>query len=118
MWVQVESIDTNTGFTVTGNATPTNTGVTTVSSSDAKFNWIGYSFKFMPTTAVVVQLGTGEFSAAGGTATRDHDYLSLALLHNLSKNTSTWVGYRNTERTQGASTSETDVLALGMRVNF
>ncbi len=111
-WAQIEDTDVNDNATFSA---PTSAGITTATKGERKYNWFGYSLK-MGNNTFVAQYGDAE---ASGTATKiETTYLSLAVLHSLSKNTTAHVGYRSTEAEQGATTTETTVFAAGLRVNF
>ncbi len=111
-WAQIEDTDVNDNATFS--AADSN-GITTASKGERKYNLFGYSLK-AGNNLFVAQFGSAE---ASGTATKiETTYLSLAVLHSLSKNTTAHVGYRTTEAEQGATTTETSVFAAGLRVNF
>ncbi len=111
-WAQIEDTDVNDDATFTA---PTSIGIATASKGQRKYNLFGYSLK-AGNNLFVVQYGDAE---ASGTATKiETTYLSLAVLHSLSKNTTAHVGYRKTEAEQGTNTNETSVFAGGLRVNF
>jgi predicted porin len=112
-WVQVEDADVNNNATFSA---PTSVGITTASKGERKYNWFGYSLK-MGNNTFVAQYGDAEASGSGFTTT-DTTYISLAVLHSLSKNTTAHVGYRSTEAETGSSTTKTTVFAGGLRVNF
>lgn len=110
-WAQIEDADITSGLGVVDS-----NGITTASKGEAKYNLFGYSLK-AGNNLFVVQYGDAERSASGAT-TQDVTYLSLAVLHSLSKNTTAHVGYRSTETETGTNTTETTVFAAGLRVNF
>ncbi|MCR4299985.1 MAG: porin [Sulfuricaulis sp.] len=111
VWLQAEDVDTNSTF-----AAVNSNGITTAAKGDAEFMWLGYTLKF-GNNLLVAQLGSAEFTAAAVTK-REVDYRNLGVIHSFSKTVSSWVGYRETESTTGATKTDTSVLALGMRVNF
>ncbi len=111
-WAQIEDTDVldNAAF-----GPVDSNGITTASKGQRKYNLFGYSLK-AGNNLFVVQYGNAE---ASGTATKiETTYLSLAVLHSLSKSTTAHVGYRKTEAEQGTTTNETSVFAGGLRVNF
>ncbi len=118
-WAQIEDVDTNsTNVTssLAGAAVPTSVGITTATKGEMKYNWFGYSLKAGNNT-FVAQYANSSREAAGSTDV-DVTYLSLAVLHSLSKSTTLHVGYRKTELEQGTTTVEQTVFAGGLRVNF
>ncbi len=118
-WAQIEDVDTNsTNVTssLAGAAVPTSAGITTATKGEMKYNWFGYSLKAGNNT-FVAQYANSSREAAGSTDV-DVTYLSLAVLHSLSKSTTLHVGYRKTELEQGTTTVEQTVFAGGLRVNF
>ena len=46
------------------------------------------------------------------------DYAATGVTYNFSKTTRSWLGYRQSEATQGAATNEQKVVALGLRKDF
>jgi len=117
VWFQWEEVDVNNSFTTTtASAAVNSNGITTATKGEAEYNWLGYSYK-MGNNLFVAQVGDGDMTASGA-AKRDHSYANLGVIHSFSKNTSAWVGWRNTEREISSTTTDTDVWAVGMRVNF
>lgn len=118
LWYQWEEADVpSTGFSsTTATTAATSVGITTAAKGEATFNWLGYTFKF-GNNMFVAQLGDGDMKASG-VSTRDHKYANLGIIHSFSKKTSAWVGWRNTEREIGSTSTDQDVWAVGMRVNF
>lgn len=78
-------------------------------SPDVEVWFGGYQMK-MGNNTLVFQTGNTDF----GSNTADVDYYTIGAIHNLSKKTRLFGGYRNTE--QGSS--ETEVLSIGLRMIF
>lgn len=120
-WAQIEDVDTNSTCVTTAlSCGATNTvasaGVTSATKGEMAYKWFGYSLK-AGNNLFVAQYANSGREVAGATDV-DVTFLSLAVLHSLSKNTTLHVGYRKTELEQGASTTEQTVFAGGLRVNF
>lgn len=121
-WGQIEDVDAPSGAAVTtyaltaGTTMADSTGITSATKGELKYNWFGYSLKAGNNLFVAQYANSSR--AADGAVDVDVTFLSLAVLHSLSKSTTLHVGYRKTELEQGATTREQTVFAGGMRVNF
>ncbi len=118
-WVQLENADTDVNIDPVNNTTnvPTSIGVAANSKAEINYKLFGYSFK-MGNNLFAAQYADSTFEAAGQADT-DITYLSLAVLHSLSKNTTAHVGYRKSEyETPGSAATKENVFGAGLRVNF
>jgi len=72
--------------------------------------FVGYQMK-MGKNVLVAQVGTTD----GDTAASDVDYMAVGLIHNFSKKTRGYLGYRESD---GAGSNDLDVISAGLRVSF
>lgn len=79
-------------------------------SNNTDILFLGYQMK-MGKNVFVAQMGQTD---ADGTA-NDVDYLAIGMVHNFSKKTRAYLGYRDSD---GAGTNDLSAISLGLRVSF
>ena len=79
-------------------------------SSNTDIMFLGYQMK-MGKNVFVAQIGQTD---ADGTSA-DVDYLAVGMIHNFSKKTRAYLGYRDSD---GAGTNDLSAVSLGLRVSF
>ncbi len=79
-------------------------------TANTNIMFVGYQMK-MGKNVFVAQIGQ---TAADGTAS-DVDYLAVGMVHNFSKKTRAYVGYRNSD---GNGSNDLTALSVGLRVSF
>ena len=82
-------------------------------SGDNDTIFLGYQFK-MGKTVLVAQVGEVDFDLASA---NDKEYMAVGVIHNFSKKTRIFAGYRTTDVDNGA-TSDVDALTVGLRILF
>jgi len=80
--------------------------------NDAEYIYVNYGFKFSKN---LLDVAYGTLDVDGG-STADEDFLRIALKHKFSKKTSTWIGYRSTDR--DGSANDVSVVSIGLRKDF
>jgi len=90
-------------------------------SDEGELWFLGYHFKF-GNNLLVLQYGTGELKRSSSSVKQEHDYYTLGLWHNLSKNTRLFAGYTETQVDNQSFTSGTNgdrtAFSAGLRVTF
>ncbi len=118
-WVQLENADTTSAIDpfAAASTVPTSAGVAANTKAEINYKLFGYSFK-MGNNLFAVQFADSTYEEPGAADT-DITYLSLAVLHSLSKNTTVHAGYRTSEyESPGSPSTKEKVFAAGLRVNF
>ncbi|MDH5594326.1 MAG: porin, partial [Gammaproteobacteria bacterium] len=96
-----------TGSVQTGSTIATNPG-----TNDGDVLFVGATYK-MGNTTLVGQYGNSDYDGANN----ETDYFALAAIHNFSKTTKIYGGWRQTEN-EGAGVGEADLFGAGIQVNF
>jgi len=78
--------------------------------TEPTYTFVGYNMK-MGMNTIVVQLGA--FDSDGGV--NDTDYLAIGVIHNFTKNTRLYAGFRQSE---ADNDSEEDAVTVGLRQDF
>lgn len=112
VFAQYEKTDMNDSAAA---SVPTSAGITTAVVGDGTYLLLGYSLK-LGNLGVVLQGGKHEREITG--TDLETDYAATGVTYNFSKTTRSWLGYRQSEATQGAATNEQKVVALGLRKDF
>ena len=73
--------------------------------------FVGYQMK-MGKNVLVAQIG----QQSGDNSATDIDYTAIGVIHNMSKKTRAYLGYRTSDRNN--STADLDVISVGLRVSF
>jgi hypothetical protein len=108
-----------------GGGLSSNAGVVTAqdpgTANWGKINFLGYQMK-LGNEVIVVQFGEQNYEEVGNTVSFDSHYRALGVIHNFSKNTRAYAGYRVTTNDQGTlgadNTGKIKVVGGGLNVNF